>query len=132
MQYSILIKKITINQDKYTIKKDEFLDILRSAISSSVEFDQKYYINKYPDVAKAIKSKIIKSAKDHYINTGYFESRLPYKIMVDEKYYFNENPDVERAVKKGEVISAQDHFENTGFLEGRLPFSEFSLIPRHI
>ena len=129
MQYSILVKKISINKDKYTVQKDIFFDLLRSLVSNSVEFDQRYYINKYPDVANAIKSKIIKSAKDHYVKTGYFESRLPYKIIVDEKYYFDQNPDVEQAVKKGEISSAQDHFENTGFLEGRLPFCEFSLIP---
>jgi hypothetical protein len=130
MQYSILLKNIKINKDTYHIPKDVFLDILQAALRSSVNFDEKYYLNKYPDVLNAIKSKKIDSAEDHYVNTGYFESRLPYKIMVDEKYYFSQNPDVERAVKSGQVSSAQDHFENTGYLEGRVPFQGFSLIPR--
>lgn len=130
MQYSILLKNVKINKDTYTVKKDVFLHILQTALIQAVDFDENYYLNMYVDVANAIKSKKITSAKDHYVSTGYFESRLPYRIMVDERYYLSQNPDVEKAVKSGQLSSCQNHFEYTGFLEGRLPFDGFSLIPR--
>jgi len=132
VQYSILLKHLKITKNDYKINRDIFLEILRAAIVNSIDFDERYYLERYPDVAKALKSKKIHSAIQHYTITGYFESRLPYKIIIDEKYYFSENPDVENAVKSGQVKSAQDHFENTGFLEGRLPFKGFSLIPRDL
>lgn len=130
MQYSILSKNIAKDGGKYIVPEGLFEELLRAALYHAVEFDQQYYLEKYPDVAKALKARKISSAHDHYILTGYFESRLPHKIMVDERYYFAENPDVAQAVKDRMVNSAQDHFENTGFAEGRLPFESFRLIGR--
>jgi hypothetical protein len=64
---------------------------------------------------------------DHYLDTGYFENRLPRKLLVDESYYLQQNPDVADAIRKGKLKSAQDHFNNAGFNEGRAPYKDFSL-----
>ena len=71
--------------------------------------------------------KKVSSGFDHYVETGYFENRLPRRLVVDEAYYIKENPDVAEGIRRGIVKNAQDHFDNAGFAEGRLPFKDFSL-----
>lgn len=130
MQYSILEKEIVKTNGACIISESLFDELIRCTLYHAVEVDELYYLTRYTDVAKALKKRKIKSAKEHYVLAGYFESRLPRKIMVDERYYFEQNPDVEVAVKSGELKSAQDHFEIAGYAEGRLPFKGFSLISR--
>lgn len=40
-------------------------------------FDGDYYLQKYPDVKRAIDDKMIKDARTHYITQGFREGRLP-------------------------------------------------------
>ena len=101
--------------------------MLAGAIQNKGAFDERFYLENYPDIAVAIRSRKVRSGLEHYLETGYFENRLPRKLIVDERYYLDENPDVADAVKRGRVKSAQEHFEHAGFKEGRLPYKEFSL-----
>jgi hypothetical protein len=114
-------------QTYVSIPEQLFRRILASAIKQKGGFDEKFYLEKYPDIANAVRSKKIESGLDHYVETGYFENRWPRKLIVDERYYLEENPDVADAVRKGLVESAQKHFEQAGFIEGRLPYKDFSL-----
>ena len=110
-----------------SIPRDVFRSLLAGAIKSKNIFDEKFYLEMYPDIAAAVRSRKIKSGLDHYLDTGYFENRFPRNFIVDERYYLTENPDVADAVKKGRVKSAQDHFNHTGFTEGRVPYKDFSI-----
>jgi hypothetical protein len=64
----------------------------------------------------------VKSAKDHFVSNGYFEGRLPAKVVVDEDFYITHYPDVAEGIHDGEIQSAQEHFDAHGFVEGRMPF----------
>jgi hypothetical protein len=88
-----------------------------------VDLDEEWYVAQYPDVAQAIADKQVKSARQHFIDNGYFEGRLPRAVTVDEKWYQTEYPDVAESIRKGVEPSAQTHFLRDGYKEGRLPFA---------
>lgn len=90
-------------------------------------FDEKYYLTTNDDIAEAVETNQVRSASEHYYATGYYEGRMPKRILVDERYYLENNPDVAEAMRQGVVESAQQHFEVAGFREGRLPHKGFSL-----
>jgi hypothetical protein len=100
---------------------EEFLKVIKS-ILLSVSVEEEWYLKQHEDVAKAIKAGEVGSARQHFIESGYFEGRLPGPIKVDEEWYLKQNPDVRDSVRKGVVTSAQEHFEQNGYREGRLPF----------
>jgi hypothetical protein len=80
------------------------------------------YLKQYTDVAQAISDGMVGSARQHFIDNGYFEGRLPFAIDVDDKFYQKEYPDVADSIGRGRESSAQDHFLRNGYREGRLPF----------
>ena len=99
----------------------DFVAILRTMIQG-VEVDEAWYTRTYEDIGHAVSVGTIRSAKQHFVDDGYFEGRLPFPIVVDERWYLAENPDVADSIRKGAVDSAQDHFNKDGYREGRLPF----------
>ncbi len=100
-----------------------FDDVRRmiSALLGGVHVDEAWYLDRNPDIAKAIRDGIVKSGKDHFVNDGYFEGRMPYPIKVDEAWYLAQYPEVAEAVRNGLMESAQRHFEEHGYREGRRP-----------
>jgi hypothetical protein len=92
-----------------------------------VDVDERWYLDRYPDVAKAIESNVLKTASQHYCQSGYFEHRMPYYICVDPDWYVEQYFDVKEAVENKIFPSAQAHFELDGFKEGRHPFPNFAL-----
>jgi hypothetical protein len=114
---------ITDIQGKLTVSAsyDEFLDVLRMVLSV-IEVDEAWYLEKYPDVADAIKNGAVESARQHFMYNGYFEGRLPFPLQVDERWYLTENPGVAEYVRTGRLSSGQQHFDHDGYREGRKPF----------
>jgi len=93
------------------------------ALLSVIEVDDAFYLARNPDVAEGIRKGTIRSAQDHFVDHGYFEGRLPYRIEVDEKWYLQTHPDIAETLRGGEYKSGQDHFDGPGYSEGRAPFS---------
>ena len=93
------------------------------ALLSVIEVDDAFYLARNPDVAEGIRKGTIRSAQDHFVDHGYFEGRLPYRIEVDEKWYLQTHPDIAETLRSGEYKSGQDHFDGPGYSEGRAPFS---------
>lgn len=122
-----LIRENAPERGYVCLPQEIFRSLIAIAIKRNGLFDEKYYLEKNPDVAAAVKANKISSAADHYFQTGYYENRLPSKILVDEGFYLSENSDVVQAIQRGILKSAQDHFENAGFSEGRLPYKDFSM-----
>lgn len=99
---------------------DEFLLVLK-LILQSVPVDEDWYRRTYPDVAGALTEGVWSSAREHFVEHGYFEGRMPYEMRVDEAWYLQVNEDVQRGVISGEHASAQEHFAQYGYEEGRMP-----------
>jgi hypothetical protein len=106
---------------RVNLSYENFVSILRTMIRG-IEVNEAWYAKTYEDIGGAIKDGIVRSAKQHFVDDGYFEGRLPFPIAVDERWYLSENPDVAESIRKGTVDSAQDHFDKNGYREGRLPF----------
>ena len=99
----------------------QFTVLIRTLLQG-IEIDEEWYLRQYPDVAEAIRKKIVNSAKEHFLNDGYFEGRIPFPIKVDEAWYLQQNPGVAEFIERGELESAQQHFNDNGYREGRQPF----------
>lgn len=100
---------------------ESLVELLRK-ILVGIEVDEKWYLTRYEDIADAISKGVVTSARDHFVNDGYFEGRWPFPIEVDEEYYLENNPGVADYVQRGLLTSGQQHFEENGYQEGRLPF----------
>jgi len=105
---------------RVSLSYEDFIKILRMMISG-IEIDEAWYLLEYEDIARAVQSGRVASAKQHFVNDGYFEGRLPFPMQVDERYYLGQNPDVAESVRKGVVGSGAQHFSEDGYREGRLP-----------
>jgi hypothetical protein len=131
MQYKnfskLLKSESSIGSDYIALPESLMRRLLVAAIRQKGEFDERFYLQTYSDIANAVRNKKIASGFDHYVQTGYFENRIPRRLVVDEAYYVQENPDVAEGIRRGTVKNAQDHFDNAGFAEGRLPYKDFSL-----
>ena len=103
------------------LTRDQFFSLIRKLLVA-VPVDEVWYTTTYKDIDEAIQTGSVSSAKEHFVSNGYFEGRLPAKIVVDEAYYVSQYPDVAEGIDEGQIDSAQDHFESHGFGEGRLPF----------
>lgn len=126
--YNYLISDTGAADGHYVeLPEAKLVELLRALIAR-VEVDEKWYLATYSDVASAVKSGELKSAREHYIRSGYFENRLPGPIKVDEAWYAEEYPDVLGAIRAGAWKNGQQHFERNGFKEGRLPYEGWSLL----
>lgn len=107
-------------QLKVEMTYDELLDLLKRLLRA-VPFDEEWYRTTYPDVDEAIRGGAYHSARQHFVEHGYFEGRRPFALAVDEQWYLTNYPDVGEGVRKGSIHSALDHFERHGYEEGRMP-----------
>lgn len=100
---------------------DELQTLIRTLLAP-VPVDEAFYLARNRDVAEGIARGTIRSAREHFVNHGYFEGRQPYPMTVDEDWYLRDNADVAQTVLRGEYASAQAHFDGPGYPEGRRPF----------
>ena len=115
------LKVVTINgSTKIDSSYDDFVEIVKLLLRGT-EFDEKWYLTKYPDVAGAVKAGAFKSGRHHFIEVGYFEGRRPRDFEVDEKWYIETYPDVAEGIGKNKIASAYQHFNEHGYDEGRWP-----------
>ena len=115
---------VTVNgQLKVNNTYDEFLDIVRSLLRAT-NFDSEWYVAEYPDLAEALASGEIRSPKEHFIDSGYFEGRLPGPLKVDAAWYLEKYPDVAEGIERGDSESAEQHFLEHGYWEGRAPSAD--------
>ncbi|WP_158322720.1 hypothetical protein [Acidisphaera rubrifaciens] len=100
---------------------DDFVKLVKQLIGG-IHVDEAWYLSRYPDVADGIARGIVRSAREHFVQDGYFEGRLPFELRVDEGWYLSRYPDVAEGVERGEFESGRDHFNKLGYMEGREPF----------
>jgi hypothetical protein len=126
ISYTALLKEIGIrshldDEDTVVLSVDQLKSLIKRLVVC-IPVDEGWYRGAYSDIDGAIRSGRVPSAKEHFVSDGYFEDRLPSKVVVDEEFYTRRYPDVAECIDGGEVSSAQEHFESHGFIEGRLPF----------
>jgi hypothetical protein len=107
---------------RVNISYEAFIGILRTLIRG-IEVNEAWYLRTYEDIGQATRDGAVQTAKQHFIDDGYFEGRLPFPMVVDERWYLQQNPDVAESIRAGVVTNAQEHFDKDGYREGRLPFA---------
>ena len=107
---------------RVNVSYDDFMKILRMMISG-IEVDEEWYLKQYEDIALAVSNGSIASAKQHFMDDGYFEGRLPFAMPVHEQWYVAQYPDVAESIRRGVVASGGQHFAEDGYPEGRLPYA---------
>jgi len=110
----------------FLVERNFFIAVMAKRIGG-IKFDEAWYLAKNPDVKEAIRRGTIPSAKEHYVESGYYEHRMPFPIIVNERWYLEAYPDVADAIRGGVYKSGQAHFDVAGYREGRLPFANFQL-----
>jgi hypothetical protein len=120
--YKTLLERFAILSDETASPetREQMIAIMKMMLAS-VPVDEAWYRKQYPDVDAAIASGRYDSARRHFIENGYFESRMPCRLRVDESWYLAVNDDVRESVEEGDIESAEDHFNKYGYREGRLP-----------
>ena len=106
---------------RVSLSYDDFVGVLRLMISG-IQVNEEWYLTEYPDIAQAIRDGKVESARQHFIDDGFFEGRRPFPMDVDERWYLEQYPDVAESVRTGVVGSGQQHFVEDGYREGRLPY----------
>lgn len=125
--YGQLIQGIDGDQDHKIAVSFRALKKILLPLISKILVDEDYYLKTYEDINDAIKSGKIFSAKEHYVNNGYFENRLPRFFQVDEDWYLSHYQDVGDAINEGKWGSGQAHFTAAGYAEGRYPSADWGL-----
>lgn len=115
----------TRGSTRVSMTYEELQKMVRTLLSV-IKVDEDFYLSRNPDVAAGIQNGTIRSAREHFVDHGYFEGRLPYFIAVDDKWYLETHTDVAETIRNGEYASAQDHFDGPGYPEGRPPFAQAS------
>lgn len=107
---------------RVSLSYDDFIKIMRLMISG-IEVNEEWYLGEHQDIAEAVASGTVASARQHFLDDGYFEGRRPFPMPVDERWYLEQNADVAESVRKGVVSSGEQHFAEDGYREGRLPYA---------
>jgi hypothetical protein len=106
---------------RVNVSYEDFVKLLKMMVSG-IEVDEDWYASQYEDIGQAIRTGSIRSARQHFVNDGYFEGRSAFPVKVDEAWYLRQYPDVAESIRRGILTSAQEHFDLDGYKEGRLPF----------
>ena len=129
--YATLInRKLVVPSSKkpFVAVDEHFVAQLLMPRIEKIHVDDEWYLGAYPDIAAAIKRGVVPTSKSHYCQYGYYEHRMPHRILVDETWYLSEYPDVREAVVTHKhFASGQDHFALLGYKEGRIPYRGFQL-----
>ena len=122
----LFLQALRINRERLDSRSKVAIDarLLKALLQTIVEcapFSEEFYLQNYPDIAKAHAAGELNDPKRHFVERGYFEGRVGAPGEVDEAYYRRRYPDVEQAVLRGELKSIADHFNQSGYAEGRSP-----------
>jgi hypothetical protein len=105
---------------RVNVSNDDIVRLVQ-ALLVGIEVDDAWYLERNEDVAEGIRAGTTRSAKEHFLDHGYFEGRAPFPMAVDEQWYLATNADVAEQVRLGTFESGQAHFDASGWHEGRLP-----------
>lgn len=127
---NVLLEKLGLTPEQFRESKHvtiptPLLKFLLQATLLQSDFDEKEYMDANPDVAEAVRRGRVKSAKLHFLSTGYLESRSGGYPAVDEGWYLSTYQDVAKAVRAKQIDSATVHFAQTGAREFRAPAAPY-------
>jgi hypothetical protein len=82
-------------------------------------FDEKYYLQTYPDIARALQSGGLPSGRHHYVQAGFRERRFGF--LFDARWYSIEYPLAAFEVGQGDYADLRQHYVEIGAARGYKP-----------
>ena len=107
LRYFSILKKWNLHKYLYFFERRNIISDL---------FEEEYYLNLYPDIAKSDQNPL-----RHFLNHGGFEGRKPNHVF-DSIFYLERNKDVAKA-----GINPLVHFAQFGWRELRDPSADFDI-----
>jgi hypothetical protein len=92
---------------------------LLTEIARQQPFDPEFYADCYPDVEAARMAGMVSDLREHFVNSGFLEGRLPCEPPFDPVWYANYYPDLATAIPASDAKALRNHFITTGLVEGR-------------
>jgi phytanoyl-CoA hydroxylase len=83
------------------------------------KFDEAWYLQAYPDIAKAVRDGIVPSGLIHYMKFGRTEGRLP--CQFDPKWYAKVYPVAAQEAGSTDARTLQQHYLSVGRFRGYRP-----------
>jgi GT2 family glycosyltransferase len=93
---------------------------------TSVYFEPEWYLQAYPDVARAVAEGRVMSALHHYL-TNDTPSAFDPLPEFSESFYLKLYPDIQAAIEAGDFRNGYDHFLSNGVFELRAPCEAIDL-----
>jgi len=107
-----------LTKDKVTVST-RYLKRLIGRVISKVHVDDLWYLRTYPDVKGAVLAHDVNSAREHFLASGYFESRLPGNLPFDPDWYYRNYKDIAANFSRDDVEGLRKHYVENGYFEGR-------------
>jgi hypothetical protein len=82
-------------------------------------FDPEFYADAYPDIEAARLAGIVSDLREHFVNSGFLEGRLPSEPPFDPVWYASHYPDLSSAIPPNDAKALHNHFMTAGLVEGR-------------
>jgi len=90
-------------------------------IPDQSQFDEEFYLKRYPDVAAGIAKKYFRNGWHHYNHAGRREGREAKLRGFDEAFYLRSYPLAAEDIAAGRARNALDHYQRLGTARGYLP-----------
>lgn len=91
-----------------------------SAPDEATDFDEAWYLRRYPDIAEAIAKGDLRSAFEHYTRHGQAEGRSP-RAPFNAEWYSSAYPLAEIEAGSSDPAALKAHYEASGKFRGYLP-----------
>ncbi|HTW25983.1 MAG TPA: phytanoyl-CoA dioxygenase family protein [Acetobacteraceae bacterium] len=91
------------------------------SITEQGQFDEEFYLTRYPDVARGVAAKHFKSGWHHYNAAGRREGREARMIGFDPVHYLRSYPQATEEIAAGLATDAADHYRRFGKARAFLP-----------
>jgi hypothetical protein len=117
----LAVRQLAFDGEQQVQLSSKFFKFILQLAIAHCDFDEGDYLDKNPDVRKAVERGEVESGFVHYVEYGYFEGRRGGIPSVDEKWYNKQYPDVAAGIAAGKIKDATEHFYSIGAAEGRSP-----------
>jgi hypothetical protein len=91
------------------------------------KFDHEFYLQKYPDIAKAVEHGVFCSAHHHYEKHGFKENRSAFPL--DRVFYSQNYSLAALEVGQGDFLNLEHHYIEVGEKRGYMPINKYSSVP---
>lgn len=130
LPFNVLLENLGLTPEQFREAQNvtvpmALLKFLLQATLLQSDFDERGYLEANSDVADAVRRGRVKSARMHYVTTGYLECRSGGHPAVDEGWYLSAYEDVAKAVRAKTTVSPGEHFSEIGAAEFRAPAASY-------